>query len=337
MIKLTFIGLLLLTFTQAISQNAYEYFSSINEHYEEINKDTWNYIKQVSKGANARRIDKKRTELINTLNKAKYNVSQIGAFEGNADLRNETRDYLNLLILTLKNDYQKIVDLEKIAEESYDAMEAYILTKERVSAKTEAAYNSLTVKQSQFAEANNINLVKSDSRISKKLDNADQVMSYYNKIYLLFYKAYWYENQMLKAMEQSNVGDLEQYRATLAEVAQSNMDSLKNIRPFYGDKSLIDACQQLLYFYHGEAVRYMPEQIEFILLQKKMQELNKKMESKPQKKWTQQEINGYNQTINDYNAAVQKFNETSEYLSKFRKKGLDNWNNMTEKYYEEYL
>ena len=319
------------------SQSAYEYFSSINEPFEPINKDTWNYIKQVSRGNNARRIDKKRIELINTLNKAKYEVSQVGAFEGETALRDETRDYLNILLLTLKSDYEKIIDLEQVAEESYDAMEAYILTKERVSIKTEAAFNSLRARQSQFAQVHNIKLIENDSRLSKKLDNAGEVINYYNKVYLLFYKSYWYETKMLTALEENNVGDMEQFRQTLASISKSDMDSLNNLNSFYRDKSLKEACHQLLYFYHGEAVKYSPDQVDFLIKQKNMTDLKGKIESKPKNKLTQQEIDEYNLAINEYNEAVKKFNETSNYLSKFRTQGLENWNKTVEDFYNNFL
>ena len=328
----------LFLFTHCVeAQSAYDYFAQINEHYNEINKDTWSYIKQVSRGRNARRIDKKRQELIGTLRNARYQVSQSGSFEGDASLRNATKDYLSLLILSLNEDYKRIVDLEEIAEESYDAMEAYILTKERVNSKIENAFDELQGAQNSFASKHNINLVEDESRISKKLNNAGEVISYYNKLYLLFYKPYWYENQLLKAMEENRIGDMEQYRQTLASTAKEALDSLQMINDFYDNSSLKQACNEILYFLHGEGERYVPDLIGFYITQNKMQEASNKMESTPRKKLTQNDIDNYNQIVNNYNEEVNSFNETQEYLNKFRSKALENWEKTASNFYDEYL
>lgn len=339
MIKLpVYLSLSLLVYFSVVAQeSASAYMSALSENYREINKDTWSYIKQVSRGKNARKIDRKRVELIGTLKEAKYAVYQAGAYEGDATLRDAIKNYLSLLILTLGDDYRKIVDMEQIAEESYDAMEAYILTKERVNEKMDAAQNELNTAEEVFASAHNINLVASNSRVSKKIRNANEVMGYYNKLYLLFYKSYWYESELMQAMEEGNIGDMEQFRQTLANVSQQSLDSLKSMPNFEGSATLKNACHEILYFYHGEAVRYMPELIAFYVRKKEFETLAQSLESKKPKDRTKAEIDQYNNSVNSYNASIQKFNETNNYLNKFREKGFDTWSKTSEAFLDDNL
>ncbi|MEQ8473373.1 MAG: hypothetical protein RIC35_19405 [Marinoscillum sp.] len=322
----------------AISQeSAGAYMSELNSNYREINKDSWSYIKQIARGRNARRIDKKRVELVGTLKQANYTVSQTGTYDGDASLRDAIKSYLSLLILTLNDDYRKIVDMEQIAEESYDAMEAYIMTKERVNEKMDAAQKELENVEAAFANKHHVNLVANDSRVSKKIKNANEVMAYYNRFYLLFYKSYFYEAEMMAAMNAEIIGDVEQYRQTLANVSEESLETLKSFQEFENSSDLKKACHEILYFYHGEAVRYMPEIVTFFVDKKSFEELTAAMESKKPKDRTKEDIDKYNAALNNYNASIQKFNETNAYLNKFREQSFNNWNKVSEDFLDSYM
>lgn len=312
-----------------------EHMSELAANYDQINKDTWGYIRQVSRGKNANRIEKRRRDLVETLRKAKYEASRVKPYKGDNSLKQAYVNYLNLSYHVINDNYKKIVDLERIAEESYDAMEAYLLTKERVNLKMDSAQEELNRAQATFASKYNIQLTSEDSRISRKLNNAGQINSYYNRVYLLFYKSAFYEGKMLEAAATGNVGDIEQYRQTLEIASEEGMEAIKKIGGYHGDHSLKNACYEMVEFYFGEAVRYMPKQIDFFTKKDRMETLVKNFESK--KNPTQQEIDEYNQSINDYNNAIGSFNETGEYLNKYRTKRLENLNKTIDAFYNKHL
>lgn len=322
---------------QIHAQDAGSYMKVIGDAYEEINKDTWDYIRLVSKGRNAKRIEKRRIELLQTLKGASYEVKKLPAFEGDPTYRNAVSAYLKLSIHSLNNDYKHIVDMEDIAEQSYDLMEAYILTKEKVNRRMDSALTVLRKSQEEFAQTNNIRLVDNESRVGKKLKNTNAVLSYHNKIYLLFYKSYWYESQMLQAMNDRNLSQMEQFRQTLELTAAEARDSLKKIKAFANDRSLIEACDKLQHFFYGEAVRYMPDQIAFFLKEDEMKKMQSKMETTKKKDLTQQDVDNYNLAVKSYNEAIAGFNQTNDYLNTHRQSITENWNNATEKFYNEHL
>ena len=314
-----------------------EYMSELAENYKQINKDTWDYIRQASRGRNASKVEKRRSELATTLKQAKYEASKKPGYQGDKSLRDAYASYLGLTYLSVNDEYRKIVDLERIAEESYDAMEAYLLTKERVNQKMDSAYQQLKKAQNDFAATYNVNLVEGSSRISKKLSNASVINAYDNSIFLIFFKSNFYEGEMINAQNEGKVGDMEQFRQTLEIVSQEGMEELKKVDSYEGDNSLKEACFSMLEFYYGEAVRYAPKQIDFYQKSDKMQTASKIFQSKKQKDLTQAEINDYNNSVNEYNTAVKTFNETNEYLNKFRTKRLNNFNQTRQNFFNKYL
>jgi len=64
--------------------NAGTYMDYFNEIYEPIQKDMWDYTSSVAKGKKAKKIDKKRVELLQTYAAVESKVSRAKAFEDDA-------------------------------------------------------------------------------------------------------------------------------------------------------------------------------------------------------------------------------------------------------------
>ncbi|SNS47634.1 hypothetical protein SAMN05421640_0307 [Ekhidna lutea] len=330
-------ALLLISITTFGQNSPVEHLNRLSIDYDQINKDTWDYIRQASRGKNANKLEKRRSELAATLRKAKYNVSKVPVYQGDNSLKQAYTNYLSLTYNMINNNYKKIVDMEKVAEDSYDAMEAYLLTKERTNKKMDSASAALTAAQDEYVAKHNITLRESSSRISKKLNNAGEVIEYYNKIYLIFFKSNFYEGEMINALSNGSVGDMEQFRQTLELVSKEGTEELKNIGSFKNDNSLKDACFKMLEFYYGEAVRYMPKQIDFYAKKDRFETLTKNMESKKQSQLTQKDVDEYNNAVQEYNAAISEYNETNEYLNKFRTKRHDEFSKTVDSFYKKFM
>ncbi len=324
--------ILVLMITLAIAQdNPGDYMTELASNYDQINKDTWDYVRQTSRDRGANRVEKKRTELAQTLRTAKYEAGKVKSYLGDNSLKLAYVNYLNLTYLLINDNYKQIVDMERIAEESYDDMEAYLQMKEQVNAKMDSASEVLNRAQTEFANKYAIRLTSDDSRISKKLNAYGRLNSYYNKVYLLFYKSYFYEGKMLNAIALDNIGDMEQYRQTLEITSKEGMEAMVKIAAFNGNEDFKNACYKMLEFYYGEAVRYMPGQIEFFSTKDRMDTMAKNFQSK--KKPSQQEVKEYNDMIVEYNSSIAGFNETNEYLNKYRSKRHEALNKAIEDFY----
>lgn len=211
MIKhLLFIQLFILSiFT--FGQDANAYMNSVSVEYVEIQKDAWSYIKKASHSKNARKIESKRIELIKTINAAKNKISKMPVYQNDASFRDAVVKFLSLYSNVLSEDFSKIVDMEEIAEQSYDDMEAYMMAKEQANDKLSEAGKELDEVQNKFAEAHDVKLVEGEqSKRSKKLETASKVYKYYNKAYLIFFKSYKQEAYLLESTNKRDVNGVEQ-------------------------------------------------------------------------------------------------------------------------------
>ena len=146
------------------------YMEKINKEFTNIMTDSWDYMSAAAHGKKARTIEVKRKELVRTVNAAKNRVSHMQAFEGKTEYRDSVVSFLSLNYLVLNGDYDKIVNMEDIAEQSYDNMEAYLTAKEQANDKLDSASERLDKAQEKFAAEYNINLVSNPDKTVKKLE-----------------------------------------------------------------------------------------------------------------------------------------------------------------------
>src|ERR1700722_11752430 len=100
-------------------QSAGEYINKINTAQGNINQDFFSYMSAVFHGKSARKVEKKRKELLTDIYKAKNIVGRMEPFNNNdTALKAATYRYLTILIDILNNDYSKIVNMEEISEQS---------------------------------------------------------------------------------------------------------------------------------------------------------------------------------------------------------------------------
>ena len=87
------------------------------------------------------------------------NISKMPAFEGDKSLRDSVVSFLKLSYDVLNEDYEKIVNMEEVAEQSYDAMEAYLLAQDLANEKMNEASKMLSEMEKTFAKNHNIKLI----------------------------------------------------------------------------------------------------------------------------------------------------------------------------------
>jgi hypothetical protein len=307
-------------------KSAVEYLENINKELTALMTDTWDYTSAVAHGKTARKIDNRRKDLIKTSQLAKNRVNRMPAFEGSTALRDSVAAYLDINYKVLTQDYEKIVDMEEIAEQSYDMMEAYLLAQEKADERLNTAGDRMEAEQKKFAEANNINLVENKDKVAKKLESAGDVIKYYNEIYLIFFKSYKQEAYLMDAMTRSDLNAMEQNKNALATTAAEGLEKLAKISPFKGDANLKAACKNMLEFYKDEAATKMPAIIDFYMKKEKLDKVKAAFDAKPENKRTQQDVDQYNAAANDMNTGLNKYNSNNDALNKNRNSLLDKWN-----------
>lgn len=331
MIKVTALAAGMLFVMQSKAQNAVQYMDKIGKEFNKISEETWDYTRAVAHGKKAKQIENRRRDMLNANRSALTKIKTMAPFNGDAAYRDSTARYLELSYLVLNNDYSKIVDMEEISEQSYDAMEAYMTAQEKANERLEAAFDVASNAQKAFAKANNINLIEGETKTGEKLEKASEVFKFYNKIYLIFFKPYKQEIYLIEAQSKGDINSMKQNQESLAKLAKEAKDKLKTVEAYKNNTTLKSSCGDVLDFYIMEAETKVPMLIDFYLKKEKFEKLKTNMDKKG-KNSSQEEVNEYNAAVNAYNKAINDYNNVNNELNKKRSGYLESWNNAVSKF-----
>ncbi|MGB0933177.1 MAG: LIC11966 family surface protein [Lishizhenia sp.] len=333
-IKMTLVALLIIVTSTTQAQNAVDHMNAVLDPMTEFKTETWQYLKAVTKGKGARKVDAKRQKLITEISGVKSTVKREKAYNGDESLKNAVLEFLDLNYKVLKEDYDEILNMEEIAEQSYDLMEAYLTAQEQASQKLNEASDKLQAIQKTFAENNNINLIEGEQdKTSAKIQKAAKALEYYNDIYLVFFKVYKQEMYVLDAQSRNDVVALEQNINTLKIDVEEANKKLSEMMAYEGDKSLIVAAEKAVSFYAEEANDNFETVLNFYLTKDKYDKTVEEFNAISKKKRTQKDIDTYNGAINDYNKSVNEFNDVNESANKGRSSMFDDWNKAIDKFF----
>lgn len=331
-LKSSLAGILLLAFVFSTSLKAQQnkavpYMEKIGRELNAIMVDSWEYTSEVAHGKSARKAETKRKELVRTSKLAMDRISRMNAFGGSSQYRDSVVSFLWINYNVLKEDYEKILNMEEVAEQSYDRMEAYLLAQELADEKLDSASDRMLEQQRLFAANNHINLLENKDKVAKKLEKAGGVLKYYHQVYLVFFKCYKQEAYLIAAMNKKDVNAMEQNKNALAAASNDGLEKLTNIAPYKKDKSLISACKSALGFYQSEASDKMGTIIDFFMQQENFAKIKSSIDAKPKSGRTNEDIRQYNNALREFNSQQNSFNKLNDYLNRTRSGVLNNWNN----------
>jgi hypothetical protein len=306
------------------------------KEYESVSNEMMSYTSAVAHGKSARKVDKRRTDLLLRVKEAERNVRRMKPFQGDSGLRDSVASYFRICYLVLNEDYAKIVNLEEIAEQSYDAMEAYLLTQERANDKVNEANKIASTEYKAFAAKNNVRLIEGRSRLSQKLDAAGRVMKYHDQVYLLFFKSYKNEAYLLEAQGRGDINAMEQSKNAIYSSATEDLGKLGKLENYEGDGSLKHATQQMLKFYQSEAQTKIPIIIDYHLKFENFNKIKAAFDAIQPNQRKQQDIDKYNQVVKEMNDSATKANKISNELNKSRGTLLSNWNKASSGFLDKY-
>ncbi len=304
-------------------ENPGEYMSHISKQNAAISQKYLSYISAASHGKRAKKVEKLRTKLVDEIDKARDNIMDLPAFNGDKALRDSANSHLLMVYRVFNEDYAKIVDMEEIAEQSYDLMEAYMLAKEKASDKLEASSKKLEQLQTAFAKKNNVTIIDSKNENSDKLQTISKVNEYFNKLYLLHFKSTKQEMYLIEALGTKNLNSIEQNRNALEKTSSEGIAVLDTMKAFAGDKSLIFALKKLLTFYKNEADKDMLICSDFILKSENFTKMKSDFEKKNDH--SKDEVNAFNKAVNELNAGVNTYNTTNQNLNANRNELSKDW------------
>ncbi len=322
------------TVTAQDYDNAVEYLNAISRQRENISKKFMAYVSASAHGKREKKVEALRAKLLDEVQEAKMNIGGLPSFKGDKGYRDSTVVFLKLYYNVLNEDYGKIVNMEEIAEQSYDAMEAYMIAQELVNKKLDEGNEKMRLATEVFAAKNNITLTKSSTELGEKMKQVHEVNAYHSPLYLIFFKAYKQEGYLIEAVSKNNITGIEQNKSSLLRYAQEGLEKLKSIKPFQGDASLQNACKRVMNFYVKEVNESMNTISEFYLIKERFATIKKEFEKKSSP--SQAEVDAYNKTVKEMNTASNAFNNTSQSLNNERNDVLNEWNKAVKVFFDEH-
>jgi hypothetical protein len=321
-----------------VIENAGDYMTAMSNAQVEMNQKYMAYISASAHSRRTRKIEKLRTQALESINNAKYKTSDLPKYKGDNSLRQASIDYIQFCYRIFNEDYSKIVNMEEIAEQSVDQMQAFLLLEEKTSEKLQEANDNMAKAEKEFAKKYNVNLVDSKSDLTEKMGTAGKVNSYTDKLYIIFFKCNWEDGQLFNALNAHKLNDAEQARNSLIGFSKEGLDALQvdSLRTFQGSPSLAVACREALQFYGSMAKNDIPKLTDYYLKQENFDKIKKSMEAKGSNR-TQQDVDQYNKAVKDINASVNSFNQLNQTLNSRRQEEVQNWENSEKAFRDELI
>jgi len=316
--------------------NPGDYMSYISKADEDMTTVYLSYLSAVGHNKSVRKVEKRRQEVLTAISDTRFKIQGMPPWKGDRSYRDSTVSYIKLLYNVFNEDYAKIVDMEEIAEQSYDAMEAYMLAQEKAQEKLQQAAERQNELQGAFAAKYNVTIVTHESAIDVKSKEAAGLMDHYTAVYLVFFKPYKQEGYLMDAINKRNVIGIEENKNSMQKMAEDGLNKLKSMTGYNNDPTLIVACREAMQFYRMEATK-MQAATDFLMKEDNFNKMKKNFDTKPASKRSKQDIDDYNKAVSDMNAAVNEYNATNKEINKARQTAVDRWNNAVKEYLDNYM
>ena len=318
-------------------ENAGQYMTAINKARETMDAKYIQYLSAAAHGRRARKVENLRTQLLESITQSRYKTIELPYYNGDNSLRQSSIDYILLLYRIFNEDFAKIVNLEEIAEQSFDEMQSYLLLQEKTSEKLREAAASLQKTSTEFAARHKVTIVDKQDALGEKMAMAGKLNTYTDKIYLLFFKCNWQDDRMVQAMNAKKVNEIEQSRNALAQYATEGLKALDTLRVFNGDPTLANACRQVLEFYKKMAEKDIPGLTDFYLKEDNFQKIKKSFDAKSPQSRTQQDVDAFNKAVNEMNSGIGNFNKSNTAINNSRNQVLKAYQEAEKKFADTHM
>ena len=322
---------------KAQNNDALNYLIKIVNTEIDINEKYLNYNGAMSHGKSARKVENKRIALIQSVKNAKKSIASMPCFKNDCALRDSLVSFLNMQFYVLNYDFAKILNMEDVAEQSYDNMELFMNAQTLANDKVENAGKVADNVFKDFAKNHNIPLSNKKDEMAKKIERVSGVNKHYGVVYLIFFKAYKQEAYMMDAINRRNFSAAGQNKDALLSISLEGLGKLDSLKAYLNDRSLINACHRSLEFYKSEAKDKIGIVIDYMIKAEEGDKLQRTVGSKDPMFITNEEREQFNKVKKELDLLTKKFKATNPSLNQNRTVTLNNWNVIVKGYMERYI
>ncbi len=321
----------------AQGEEAVEYMEDISDPFKPLKRKIWRYQKSITKGHNKRRVKRRKEKILDELKEARQEVREIGTFEGDGTLKDGILQYFEIMEVVLTEDYDKIMDLQKIKRKSYDQMETYLKAQDKVKKKLNEASRKFSEAEKEFAETYDIDLKdKEEGRLDEKMRKASKAIAYYNEVFLILYKCKIQEMYLQDAIGKKNLTAIEQHRDKLEKYAKEGKKALRKKDPYKGDSRLLRKGKDILRFYERKVGRHLDKVTEYLVEKQEFDKVKKRMENKDKSERTKEMVDRYNKLANKMNRLGKEHQKALQKMQKKSQEHWEEWRGKKEDFYDKH-
>jgi hypothetical protein len=314
-------------------KSAVDYLTYIEKEQGLISKSTWKYTTAVAHSKSARRIDNTRKQLLKSIEAAQKKISALkDGYKGDVEYRNQVLQYLDICKININEEYGKLINMQEVAEQSYDAMEAYLLMRDLINEKLDTESEKAENAFKAFALKYNITINDSNSELGEKIRLSNEVFDYHTALYLIFFKASFTDGNLMNAIDKKDLNTIQQNANSLIQYADEGLVKLKAIKPYKGDSSMLTITKKSLEFFKKEAQQYVPKIVDFIMFNDKFENAKSTMEAKTAKDRSKEEIDNFNVMVKQINTEINNYNKLNNANFQEKNNLLNEWNNAGENF-----
>jgi len=313
--------------------NPGKYMEVISKQQENVSKRYMSYKSASAHGKREKKVEILRSKLMDEIQEARMNINSLPSYKGDKNYRDTAVNFMKFYYNVMNDDYTKIINMEEIAEQSYDEMEAYLLLEEKIQEKLSEANKKFSDAQKQFAQKNNVNLTEDKSELGQMMEEVGLANKHYHEVYLVFFKPYIQEKNMVAAVTKENMTAMEQNRSAMLKYAQEGIAKLATIKGFNGDNALVAACKSMLNFYIKESEKTAIVN-DYFLTKERFDGIKKEMDKKSNR--TKEDVDAFNKAVIEINKASQTYNANNNSINEQRAENLNNWNKSVKSFFDEH-
>ncbi|MGC4039529.1 MAG: hypothetical protein QM710_01685 [Flavobacterium sp.] len=314
-------------------KSAVDYLDYIEKEQGLIAKSTWKYTTAVAHSKSARRIDNTRKQLIKSIEAAQKKIGALkDGYKGDLEYRNQVLQYLDICKININEEYSKLIDMQEVAEQSYDAMEAYLMMRDKVNEKLDSENGKVENAFQSFALKYNIKISEGNTELGNKIKLSNEVFDYHTELYLIFFKVNFTDGNLYKSIDNKDINTIQQNSSALIQYADEGLAKLKSIKPYKGDASMINVTKKALEYYKKEAQQYAPKIVDFLMFNEKFENARKTMEAKNAKDRTKEEIDNYNTMVKQVNKEIDNYNKLNTANNQEKNNIINEWNGTGESF-----
>jgi len=323
------------TICHAQDMSPVEPLNKINDAISKMSQKYIEYMSAMAHTNNEKKTEKKFNALLSQVEDSRYEILDAPYYKGDKTLNQQALDYIKLVNNLLNENYAKMVNMEEIAEQSYDKMEAYILLKKKVKEKMDEAGEKNHQAVVDYCKKYNITLTEAKNELDSKMDQLNAMTDYYDEIHLIFFKCSVQEDDMMEAVNKKNITTVEQLKNSISKFANEGLTRLDTLQDFKGNAMLKNACRNALKFFQDEAAK-MSIFTDYLIKEQAFEKIKSNFESNPSASNDKQEIDKYNKAVKEINDALKQYNQTNDNLNQARTNMYNNWNTSVQTFMDAY-